>query len=91
MFTGVAKLPTESLSARLAKCGLRGVPGAHVLVQGEGQGELKGSEETKPSGHEIGFFLLRLFWSTSRWLIYLILAKSEDIFECSILSRKKEK
>ena len=58
MFTGVAKLPAESLSARVAKCGLLGVPGAHVLVQGEGQGELKGSEETKPSGHEIGFSAL---------------------------------
>ena len=73
MFTGVAKLPAESLSARLAKCGLLGVPGAHVLVQWEGQGELKGSEETKPSGHEIGFFCSGCFGplpagsSTSFW------------------------
>ena len=90
MFTGVAELPTESPSARLAKCGFLGVPRVRVLVQGAGPGEPKGSKETKPSAHEICFLLWR-FWFTSLWLSYLILAMFEDAFECSILSRKKEK
>lgn len=42
MFTGVAKLPTASLSARLAKCGLLEVSRVHVLVQGGGRGIVKG-------------------------------------------------
>lgn len=42
MFIGVAKLPTVSLSARLAKHGPLGVSMLHVLVQGEGQGIAEG-------------------------------------------------
>lgn len=42
MFIGVAKLPTASLSARLAKYGPLGVSTLHVLVQGEGQGIVEG-------------------------------------------------